>query len=67
MLYHSKQLNNGRWGIFIKDQLVATIGCSDTCQAIIQFLETRSSRQQIPAIIENHGVNRYFHDMRLRP
>jgi len=53
MLYHSKQLGNGRWGIFINNQLVATIGCSDTCQKIIQFLETRSSSQEIPALIES--------------
>ncbi len=67
MSYHSKELNNGRWGIFINDQLVATIGCSDTCHKIIQFLKTRSSQDQTPALIESHGVNQYFHDMKLRP
>lgn len=67
MLYHSKQLTNGRWGIFIDNRLVASIGCSDTCQKILKFLENRLSNQDIPALTETHGVIQYFHDMKLRP
>lgn len=67
MLYHYKQLENGRWGIFIHEQLVATIGCLDTCQKIVVFLESRLSRPKIPVISEKYSVNQYFHDLKLRP
>lgn len=67
MSYHSKQLKNGRWGIFINSKLIATIGCPDTCQKIIYFLENRLSNQSIPILMEHYGVNQYFHDMKLRP
>jgi hypothetical protein len=67
MSYHSEQLANGRWGIYINSKLIATIGCQDTCEKIIDFLENRLSEQKIPVLMEHHGVNQYFHDMKLRP
>jgi hypothetical protein len=67
MSYHSEQLKNGRWGIFINSKLIATIGCPDTCKKIIYFLENRLSNQSIPVLMEHYGVNQYFHDMKLRP
>ena len=67
MSYKYRQLDNGRWGIFIDDQLVATIGCFDTCKKILQFLETRLSHQDIPSLRDKHIVAPYFHDMKLRP
>lgn len=67
MVYDSKQLNNGRWGIFINRELVATIGCANTCQKIIQFLETRSSQQNISGAKCNQVVSQYFQDMKLKP
>ncbi|MBW4534932.1 MAG: hypothetical protein KME09_13435 [Pleurocapsa minor HA4230-MV1] len=67
MSYHSKQLTNGRWGIFINSKLIATIGCPDTCQKIIYFLENRLSNQSLPVLMEHYGVSQYFHDMKLRP
>jgi hypothetical protein len=67
MSYHSEQLENGRWGIFINNQLIATIGCHDTCQKIIYFLDNRLSNTKIAVVLEHHGVNQYFHDMKLRP
>lgn len=66
MSYHSKQLKNGRWGIFINNQLVATIGCPETCQKIIWFMETRLSKQEIPVITQGYAVNKYFNDLKLR-
>jgi hypothetical protein len=67
MSYHSEQLKSGRWGIFINSKLIATIGCPDTCQKIIYFLENRLSNQSIPVLMEHYGVNQYFHDIKLRP
>ncbi|NJR46183.1 MAG: hypothetical protein HC775_10555 [Hyellaceae cyanobacterium CSU_1_1] len=67
MAYHCEQLENGRWGIFINSTLIATIGCHDTCQKIIYFLDNRLSNPKIPVVMEYHGVNQYFHDMKLRP
>ena len=43
MSYHYKRLNNNSWGIFIKKELLATIGCVDTCKKIIQSLENTPS------------------------
>lgn len=67
MLYSYKQLSNGRWGIFIDSQLMASIGCLDTCKKIIEFLETRSSNQDIANLQDNHVIAPYFHEMKLRP
>lgn len=67
MSYNYRQLDNGRWGIFIDGQLVASIGCFDTCQKILHFLENRLSNQDIPSLRDNHIVAPYFHDMKLRP
>jgi hypothetical protein len=67
MLYHSKQLQNGRWGIFINNQLVASIGCFDTCQKIIQFLENRLSNPDLTDLRVKKMICPYFHDMKLKP
>lgn len=66
MLYHSKQLKDGRWGIFIDDRLVATIGCQETCKKIIHFMETRLLKQKIPVVTQRSTVNKYFNDLKLR-
>ncbi|MGL6341801.1 MAG: hypothetical protein ACRC80_21995 [Waterburya sp.] len=67
MLYYSKQLQNGRWGIFIDNQLVASIGCFDTCEKIIHFLENRLSNPDLTDLRVKKIISPYFHDMRLRP
>ena len=65
MLYHSKQLKYGRWGIFINDRLVATIGCSETCQKIIYSMETRLLEQKNPVLVQRYAINKYFNDLKL--
>ena len=67
MSYKSKQLENGRWGIFTEDRLIASIGCFDTCQEIIRFLETRSSELGISNLPKRHVAASYFYQMKLRP
>jgi hypothetical protein len=67
MLYYSKQLQNGRWGIFIDNQLVASIGCFETSQKIIQFLENRLSNQNLTDLRVKKIISPYFHDMKLKP
>ncbi len=39
MNYSSEQLPNGRWGIYGQGKLLATIGCSQSCQEILRRLE----------------------------
>ncbi|MEL6438277.1 MAG: hypothetical protein AAFQ80_03320 [Cyanobacteria bacterium J06621_8] len=58
MVYDYKQLNNGRWGIFINGELVATIGCANTCQKIVQFLESRFGRQNAIESFDSQGQER---------
>jgi hypothetical protein len=67
MLYYSKQLQNGRWGIFINNELVASIGCFDTCQKIVQFLENRLSNPDLTDLRVKKIISPYFNDMKLRP
>ena len=64
MFYYSKQLDNGRWGIFIKNELVATIGCPITCNTIVQSLEARLSRSEI-SVGSTITIVRYFRDLKL--
>ena len=51
MVYHSKKLSNGRWGIYQNLTLLASIGCNQTCTNIIHYLtnptEPRPSRVDI--------------------
>ncbi|MEM8719278.1 MAG: hypothetical protein AAGE84_08205 [Cyanobacteria bacterium P01_G01_bin.39] len=65
--YDSQKLNNGRWGIFINNELVATIGCPDTCQKIVHFLETRLSQQQVSNSKRSKRASQYFLDLKLKP
>lgn len=67
MLYQSQQIENGRWGIFVNHQLVATIGCFDTCQKIIKCLEARSVSSELPEFTSKNSVVPYFMQMKLRP
>ncbi|MCU0568699.1 MAG: hypothetical protein MUF49_19140 [Oculatellaceae cyanobacterium Prado106] len=41
MRFHSKQLESGRWGIYQDAQLLATVGCSESCKEILNSLEKR--------------------------
>jgi len=68
MLYNSQQLENGRWGIFINKRLIATIGCSNTCDSIISFLEASNQETQntlVSAKIRNPIIS-YFRNLKLR-
>lgn len=67
MLYHSKPLGNGRWGIYINNELIATIGCPDTSEKIIYFLKNRLSSDGLPMIKESYAVSQYFRDLKLKP
>ena len=67
MQYHSKPLENGRWGIFNNNELIATIGCSDTYEKIIYFLKNRLSSDRLPILQESYAVSQYFRDLKLKP
>jgi|GEM_PF-4093272 len=41
MNFYVKRLANGRFGIYKGQVLLATIGCSQTCQVIVQMLQAR--------------------------
>ena len=51
MSYHSQQLPNQRWGIFVNNELVASIGCADTCDKIVDFLKSRLSEKNNSSVI----------------
>jgi hypothetical protein len=46
MRYYSKPLPDGRWGIYTKQELLATIGSQEECQAMIDALNQRQPRKQ---------------------
>ena len=41
MNFYFKRLPNDRFGIYEGQVLLATIGCSQTCQVIVQMLQAR--------------------------
>ncbi|BAZ46803.1 hypothetical protein NIES4102_38430 [Chondrocystis sp. NIES-4102] len=65
MIFHSGQLPNGRWGIFLDHQLMASVGCFDTCQKTIQFLESRLSTKKLTKLKINIAVAPYFQNIKL--
>ena len=67
MSYKSKQLENGRWGIFAEERLIASIGCFDTCEKVIRFLDSRSCDRSVSNLPERRITSVYFHKMKLRP
>lgn len=65
MLYNSKQLPNGRWGIFIDNKLVASIGCPKTCKKIVKSLESRMAESEISTASSTARIVSYFRDLKL--
>lgn len=45
MFFYSKQLLNGRWGIFVDNRLIASIGSLQACQELINLMEARVHEQ----------------------
>lgn len=45
MFFDSKQLLDGRWGIFVNNRLIATIGSSQACQELISYMKIRLAEQ----------------------
>lgn len=41
MQFYSQPLPNGRFGIYVDSQLLATIGCSQSCRKMIKVLQQR--------------------------
>lgn len=46
MDYSIRQHLNGRWGIYKGLNLLATIGCYQTCQEILSYLKNESNSRQ---------------------
>ncbi len=45
MFFYSKQLLNGRWGIFVDNRLIASIGSLQACQELINLMKARVHEQ----------------------
>lgn len=45
MQFYSRLLPSGCWGIYEGNNLLATIGCPQTCQEILQALQRRQRSQ----------------------
>ena len=41
MHYSTEQLSNRRWGIYVDDRLLATVGCHKTCVKILKLLSQK--------------------------
>ena len=65
MVYHSEQIQDKRWGIFVDNKLVASIGCPNTCQKILKSLETRLSKKEISTSALDNKFVPYFRNMKL--
>lgn len=47
MQYYCDLLPDERWGIYRESHLLATIGCQQACQAVIEALEESQSKKQV--------------------
>lgn len=47
MRYSTEQLFNRRWGIYVDDRLLATVGCHQTCLKMLKLLEQKHEQVQI--------------------
>jgi hypothetical protein len=50
MNFSSKQLSNGRWGIYAKSTLLASIGSYNNCKLIVSLLEARITNKLQPSL-----------------
>jgi hypothetical protein len=50
MNFSSKQLANGRWGIYEESTLLATIGSYPTCEKISSLLQVRTANKFFPSL-----------------
>ena len=66
MPYHSKPISNERWGIYMNNKLIATIGCPDTCEKIIYFLQNRLSNERSPISKEGYAISQYCQNLKLK-
>ncbi|MGD1919820.1 MAG: hypothetical protein ACFCAD_13570 [Pleurocapsa sp.] len=46
-LYQFKQTQDQRWGIYLEDRLLATVGSYAACQSIGQHLTSNLSREDL--------------------
>ena len=65
MSYHYKYLRGDRWGIYIDNQLVASVGCRDTCIKIIEALEARMSDRDNARRLKLKDTTAYFKSIKL--
>lgn len=45
-IYEIKETNNQRWGIYLQDRLLATIGSYEACESVWQSLSKNLSYQK---------------------
>ena len=59
-LYKFQQTRNSRWGIYLQDRLLATIGSYEACQSMGQYLSTNLSHADVvkAAIAYKKAINR---------
>ena len=46
MHYSTEQLSNRRWGIYVDDRLLASVGCYKTCLKILKLLSEKQKYRQ---------------------
>lgn len=46
MICHSKLLQNGKYGIFVRNKLLATLSCAKTCERLVNRLEEAIAQQK---------------------
>ena len=57
MSYFSQQISNGRYGIFIDNELAAFISCPEACKKLVEGLKARLPKHsKVEAIEENDAV-----------
>lgn len=59
-LYKFQQTQNNRWGIYLQDRLLATIGSYEACESMGQYLGTNLSHADVvkAAVAYKKAINR---------
>ena len=59
-LYKFQQTQDQRWGIYLQDRLLATIGSYEACQSMGQYLSTSLSHADVAkaAVAYKKAINR---------
>ena len=61
-LYKFKEIENKRWGIYLQDRLLATVGSYEICQSLKEYLSNNLSEKDAlrSSIAYKNAISKYL-------